>query len=79
MAHKIAGAIIENGQIKSGSRQLPKGRLKVHLIYDVGDRELSDSEVSKIISATSGIYKDIDAEAESRELRDSWERSVPGL
>jgi hypothetical protein len=78
MAHKIAEAIIEKGQIKSVNRKLPQGRLKVHLIYDVGDGKVSDQEVSKVIQETSGIYKDVDVEAESRRLRADWERNVHG-
>ena len=76
MAHKIAEAIIEKGQIKSVSRKLPQGRMKVHLIYDVADGNASDQEVSRIIQETSGIYKDVDAEAESRKLRADWERNA---
>ena len=78
MAHKIAEAIIEKGQIKSVNRKLPQGRLKVHLIYDVGDGKVSDQEVSKVIQETSGIYKDVDVEAEPRRLRADWERNVHG-
>jgi len=78
MAHRIAEAIIEKGQIKSVNRKLPQGRMKVHLIYDVRDRKLSDHEVSKVIQETSGIYRDVDAEAESRKLRADWERNVHG-
>jgi hypothetical protein len=33
MAHKIAEANVEEGQIKSVSKKLPHGRIKVHLIY----------------------------------------------
>ena len=76
MAHKIAEAIIEKGQIKSVNRKLPKGRMKVHLIYDVGGVKVSEPEVPKVIQETSGIYRDIDAEAESRRLRADWERNV---
>ena len=78
MAHRIAEAIIEKGQIKSVNRKLPQGRMKVHLIYDVGDRKLSDHELSKVIQETSGIYRDVDIEAESRKLRADWERNVHG-
>lgn len=63
MGHKIAEAIIENGQIKYINKKLPPGRLKVHLIYDA-------------VEETSGLYRDIDVEAESRKLRESWERNV---
>ncbi len=76
MAHKIAEAIIEKGRIKSVSRKLPQGKMKVHLIYDVGDGKVSDQEVSRIIEETSGIYRDIDVEAEGRKLRADWERNA---
>ena len=76
MAHKIAEAIIEKGQIKSVSRKLPQGRMKVHLIYDVGDGKVSDQEVSRIIQETSGLYRDVDVETESRQLRADWERNA---
>jgi hypothetical protein len=76
MAHRIAEAIIENGQIKHVNKRLPPRRMKVHLIYDVGEETLSPGEQSKIVKETLGIYKGIDAEAESRQLRADWERNV---
>ena len=33
MGHKIIEAIIEDGQLKHVSKNLPTGRIKVHLIY----------------------------------------------
>jgi hypothetical protein len=30
----------------------------------------------RIVGQTSGIYKNIDGEAESRKLRASWERNI---
>jgi hypothetical protein len=76
MAHKIAEAIIEKGRIKSVNRKLPQGRMKVHLIYDVRDVKISRPEIPKVIQETSGIYRGINAEAESRRLRAGWERNV---
>ena len=76
MAHKIAEAVIEKGKIKSVNRKLPQGRMKVHLIYDVGDLKISSSEIPKVIQETSGIYRDVNAEVESRRLRAGWERNV---
>ena len=76
MAHKIAEAIIEKGQIKSINKKLPQGRMKVHLIYDVGRKMVSPVEISKIVEGTSGIYKDVDIDRESRKLRGDWERNV---
>jgi len=76
MAHKIAEAILENGQIKHVNKRLPGGRMKVHLIYDVGSLMLSTNEISKIVEEASGIYKDVDVERESKKLREEWERNV---
>lgn len=76
MGHKIAEAIIENGKIKYVNKKLPAGRIKVHLIYDAVEEITPEIEVAKIVKETSGIYKDIDVEAESRKLRTGWERGV---
>ncbi len=76
MAHKIVEAIIESGQLKYISQKLPGGRIRVHLIYDVVEKTLPKSEMARIIRETSGIYKDIDVETESRKLRENWERNV---
>ncbi|MBW1796328.1 MAG: hypothetical protein JRJ38_18240 [Deltaproteobacteria bacterium] len=76
MGHEIAEAIIENGRLKYVNKKLPGGRIKVHLIYDALERTLAETEVTRIVRETSGIYKDIDIEAESRKLRRSWERNV---
>ncbi len=76
MGHKIVEAIIENGQLKYVDKKLPDGRIKVHLIYDVVEETLPESEMERIVRETSGIYKDIDVEAESRKLRRNWERNV---
>ena len=50
--------------------------LRVHLIYDVGGKMVSAVEISKILEGTSGIYKDVDVERESKKLRGDWERNV---
>lgn len=76
MGHKIAEAIIENGQIRYVNKKLPRGRLKVHLIYDDTKEVVPETKVAEIVRKTSGIYKDIDVETESRKLRASWERNV---
>ncbi|HDZ03191.1 MAG TPA: hypothetical protein ENH52_17405 [Nitrospirae bacterium] len=76
MGHKIAEAIIENGQLKYVDKKLPDGRIKVHLIYDVTEETLKESEVKRIVRETSGIYKDINVQAESEKLRRNWERNV---
>ena len=76
MGHKIAEAIIENGQIKYINKKLPPGRLKVHLIYDAVEETLLETKSIKIVEETSGLYRDIDVGTESGKLRESWERNV---
>ena len=76
MGHRISEAIIENGQLKYVDTKLPNGRIKVHIIYDTSEETIPETEVKKIVNETAGIYKDIDAEAESGKLRASWERNV---
>ena len=76
MGHEIAEAIIENGQLKYVNKKLPGGKIKVHLIYDSVKKTLAKTETIRIVRKTSGIYKDIDIEAESKKLRTSWERNV---
>jgi len=76
MAHKIAEAILDNGQIKHVNRKLPGGRLKVRLIYDVPGQPTSEVKISKIIKKTSGIYRDVDVDRESKRLRGEWERNA---
>lgn len=76
MGHKIVEAIIEDGQIKYVDRKLPPGRIKVHLIYDSSEEISQESDMMRVVSQTSGIYKDIDGEAEAKKLRGSWERNI---
>jgi len=76
MGHKIIEAIIENGQLKHVNEKLPAGRIKVHLIYDVAEGNILESEAKKIVKESSGIYKDIDVETESKKLRMNWERNA---
>lgn len=74
MGHKIAEAIIENGQLKHVDKKLPEGEIKVHLIYDVEEEPLAKTLASRIVKETSGIYKNIDVDTESKKLREDWER-----
>jgi len=76
MGHKIVEAIIEDGRLTYVNKKLPSGRIKVHLIYDSIEEPIEGSEIAKIIKETSGIYKDIDVEAETKKLRMSWERNA---
>ena len=76
MGHEIAEAIIENGQLKYIEKTLPAGRLKVHIIYDAVEETLPETEMARIVREASGLYTNIDVDAESRKLRESWERNV---
>ncbi len=76
MGHKIVEAILEDGQLKYVNTKLPNGRLKVHLIYDVVEETPLEIEGSRMVRETSGIYKDIDTDDESRKLREEWDRNV---
>lgn len=76
MGHKIAEAVIENGVLKHVDRKLPSGKLTVHIVYDENHEALQGIEIEKIVRETSGIYRDINVEAESKKLRNSWERNV---
>lgn len=76
MAHKIAEAIIENGVLKYVNKKLPSGKINVHIVYDEGKEVLQENETQKIVKETSAIYKNIDAEVETKKLRNSWERNV---
>ncbi len=76
MGHKIAEAIIENGILKYVDKKLPSGKLTVHIIYDESNEITQKIVLKNIVEETSGIYKGIDVEAESKKLRDSWERNV---
>jgi hypothetical protein len=74
MGQLVIEAILENGQIKSVSRKLPPGKLKVHLIYDKKDIS-NNIDLAEAIAGTSGIYKSVNVEEESRKLRAGWERN----
>lgn len=77
MGHKIVEAIIENGQLKYVEKELPTGRIKVHIIYDTVEEMHPETEIIKIVRESSGIYKGIDVDSESKKLREIWERKVP--
>lgn len=76
MGHKIIEAVIENGQLKYLDKKLPDGQIKVHLVYDAIDETLPTDVIAKIVKETSGIYKDIDAQDESKKLREEWGRNA---
>jgi len=74
MSHEIAEAIIEDGRIQYVDRQLPSGRLKVHLIYDT-DALPDKDESLNVLRETAGVYYGIDAQKTSQDLRNEWERN----
>ena len=76
MGRKIIEAVIENGKIQYVDKKLPKGRLRVHLIYDVVEEAIPENEITDIVRETLGIYKDVDVETEARKLRMNWERNA---
>jgi hypothetical protein len=77
MGHRIIDAIIEDGQLKYVGEKLPAGRLEVQLIYNTTPRgRIAKRKAKEIVKRTAGIYRGIDAAAETRKLRRSWERGV---
>jgi hypothetical protein len=77
MAHVIAEAIIENGQLRYIDRKLPDGKIKAHIIYDTVEQKPNPkSKTNQLMKDTSGIYRTINAKVESRSLRKSWERDA---
>ncbi len=73
MGHKVAEAIIENGKLTHVDKDLPKGKIKVHIIYDV-DEETINVDTAALVKETCGIYKDSDAGHEAKKMRAEWER-----
>jgi len=48
----------------------------IPIVYDAEEKIIPEVEVKRIVRETSGIYKNIDVEAESKALRENWERNV---
>ncbi len=78
MTHKIAKALIENGQIKYINKKLSPGRIMAHIIYDELNQINQKKKAQEIVYLTAGIYKKIEPEVESCLLRENWERNVKG-
>jgi len=38
MGHQITEAILDNGKITYSDKKLPKGVIKVHIIYDIAEQ-----------------------------------------
>ena len=76
MGHRIVDAVIEDGQLKYVGGKLPAGRLEVRLLYDTTREPTPKRKAKEILKRTAGIYRGIDAAAETRRLRRSWERDV---
>jgi hypothetical protein len=72
MGHKVVEAIIENGKLTHIDKDLPKGKIKVHIIYDV--EEAGSVDAAALVKETAGIYKDIDAGSEAKKMRAEWDR-----
>lgn len=73
MGHKVAEAIIENGKLTYVDKELPQGKIKVHIIYDMEEKNKTDN-AALMLKETAGIYKDTDAEYEAKRMREAWER-----
>lgn len=74
MGHRIIEAIIENGRITYSDHTLPLGKLKVHLVYDIGDASTETDRALSLLKETSGIYKGINGDEEAHALRSGWDR-----
>jgi len=75
MGHKVAEGILDNGKLTQVNANLPKGRIKVHIIYDVEEGRAAVDTLA-LLRETAGIYKDIDAGNEANKIRAEWERNV---
>ena len=78
MGHHILEAILEEGQIKRVSKKLPRGKLKVRIIYETAEKKNSINKKKQIIKDTSGIYPNINVDDEAKAIRKNWERDVHG-
>jgi hypothetical protein len=75
MGQKIVEAIIEDGRLKYVAGDLPAGKIKVHLVYDL-EEPPDGNEIGQILAETSGIYSRMDADREAKSLRNDWERKI---
>lgn len=75
MGHKVAEAILDNGKLTQVNAALPKGKIKVHIIYDV-EEETAAVDALALARETAGIYKDIDAGNEANKMRVEWDRNA---
>ncbi len=73
MGHKVVDAIIENGKLTHIDKDLPKGKIKVRIVYDV-EEEASGVDAAALVKETAGIYKGIDAGREAKKIRSEWDR-----
>jgi hypothetical protein len=74
VGHKVAEAIIENGEITYVDTELPKGKITVRILYDTDERN-AETDVMTLVRETAGLYKDIDADKEASKLRNDWDRN----
>lgn len=73
MRREEVEAVINNGQIERVSSKLPSGRIKAKLIYETDDG-LTNERLTSLLRETSGVYKSLDADAVSAQLRGEWDR-----
>ena len=73
MGHKVAEAILDNGKLTQVSVDLPKGKIKVHIIYDVEEGKAAVDTLA-LVRETAGIYKNVDAGNEANKMRAEWDR-----
>lgn len=50
--------------------------MSIPLIYDAVEETLPDTEMARIVREASGLYTNIDVDAESGKLRESWEQNA---
>jgi hypothetical protein len=55
MGHKIVEAVIEDGHLKNVTGELPPGKIKVRLVYDL-EEPPAGNETRQILAETSGLY-----------------------
>lgn len=76
MKEQVAEAIIEDGKIKYIDKKLPPGEIRAKLIYSVEQDPHKMSYLDAIVRETSGIYRHVDPDKESSNLRSEWDRNI---
>jgi hypothetical protein len=55
MGHEIVEAVIEDGHLKHVAGEMPPGKIKVRLVYDL-EEPPDGNETRQILAETSGLY-----------------------